>query len=185
MTLKAWAMFQAAFPQSEEIDHSYHTNVVAPRGADPDELEPIQNRLKLLPFMVWQFSSLTFLNLRNLRITPTELVDLLKFPNLAALVLEQNIDHSTGPSRDGIGIDDLFMRRWGTAIDEMGAFPKLKLLLFRHFPIYLDDSFKCFSNFPSLILCNVCSQWIHRDVKGMEGGQLISKGRWRYLPTTG
>jgi hypothetical protein len=187
-TFKLWKIFQAAFPNSIELSHTYcvhiksNTNTVATTYAPlafPSEMSSIQRQLTSLPF-----ASLSNLNLLNLRLRHTHLMDLLNLPNLAVLALEQDVTQAR--ARDDGGIDNRFMKRWGLEISKKKAFTKLRVLMLRHFQTALEDTFLGLTAFPQLLLCNLDSWFAKQDMIGMKsGGAVPRRGRWRHLPTDG
>ncbi|KAF1956526.1 hypothetical protein CC80DRAFT_59669 [Byssothecium circinans] len=179
VTIKNWALYHKAFPGSKDLQHTFALPIGAKAGSHPHELEPIQKHLASLPI-----ATLTNLDVRNLSLRATHLMNLLDFPNLSVLVLEQSRELSK--SKDDGGISDSFMRRWGRAVFDAKAFTRLRVIVFRNFQTSLDDTFLCFTVFPSLVLCNLDSWWAKQDMMGMLSGGLVGKNRrWKHVPTEG
>lgn len=110
-----------------------------------------------------------------------ELLDIL---NLAVLVLEQ---YPIGIySKDDGGIDDRFIKNWGRAVYEKGAFKKLRVLVLRHFAVSLADTLKGLAVFPVLFLCNLDSWCLKQDLQEFtEHNKQFNSRRWRHMLTDG
>ncbi|KAF2869164.1 hypothetical protein BDV95DRAFT_578502 [Massariosphaeria phaeospora] len=173
-TLTAWSIFRTAFPK--EIDLDYQFRIPQKRSTAPRELGSIASRLSNL-----SFDCLSFLCIQNLSLKSGHLMALLKIPNLAVLALEQ--DHAYTYSKYDGGINDKFMRDWGRAVYEKGAFTKLRVLILRHFSVGMEFTFKGITVFPALYLVNMDSWFLKLDVLGAKSGQTFKNGRWRHLPT--
>jgi hypothetical protein len=179
LSLKTWTLFHKAFPDTKELERNFTLQIPAKTESYPQELELIGRQLNSLPP-----STLICLNLRGLSLESTHLMDLLKMPNLAVLVLEQS--PSLCRSKEDGGINDRFMHNWGRAVYDVKAFTKLKAMVFRNFPTSLQDTFQCFTIFPRLVLCNLDSWLAAYDMKEMKNGAGVPpKGRWKHLPTEG
>lgn len=175
LTFKAWSVFKTAFPG--KIEGNYQVLVPQKTGG-LGKIDSIRKQVTSL-----SFDSLTFLCIRNLQINDVNLnTDLLKFRNLAVLVLEQLRGQRGG------GEDDRMIKSWGMSVATKNYFQKLTVLSLKHFDISVPEALKGLTVFPVLVLCNLDSWQVKKDLEPfLRDGKVYThpNGRWRQKLTDG
>ncbi|KAF2685579.1 hypothetical protein K458DRAFT_14376 [Lentithecium fluviatile CBS 122367] len=178
LTFKVWKAFQDAFPDSAELDHTYHARIAEKRGGRPVEIDVIQKQITTLPF-----AALTNLNLRHLLLRHVHLMGLTNLTNLAVLALEQDIAQDWS---ENTGINAHYMKRWGLYVQQKGTFMKLRVVVFRHFQTNIESTLACFQRFPQLLLCNIDTSSAAENSTGSGHGTPVpSVDCWQRLVVQG
>lgn len=136
LSFRDWLSFKLVYPESKII-HKWDLNIREHPPYSPKELLTLNKQLDLLPS-----SSITYLNLEGLNLSPADLMQLAHVPNLAVLLLRQFIGTKE--------YHDHFMGNWKRMILEKQSFSKLTVLSWRQFSASFQASFSCFSAFPRL-----------------------------------
>ncbi|KAF2266223.1 hypothetical protein CC78DRAFT_161966 [Lojkania enalia] len=177
LSLTAWTIFRRAFPK--EVHCDFHINVPERRGAHPHLISSFTSRISS-----FYFACLTFLCIRNLRLTKDNLMELTNISNLAVLVLEQESDGIYGNCDSDI--DGRFIKTWGRAVHEKKAFKELKVLSLKNFTAGLLDFLQGVTAFPALFICNFDSWYARKDIEEfIRDERVFNNGRWRQMLTNG
>jgi hypothetical protein len=144
LTPNAWSLFQQAFPSEEQLDHTYPIRIPALHAQSTSELPSIQQWLQLLPF-----SHLSLLNIQSLCLRLSDLITLTDLPNLGVLLIRCAYGESPQD------LDDKAMRDWSRAVQEKGAFTKLRMVGLHYHPASLQATLKGLTRFPALRVCTV------------------------------
>ncbi|KAF2707397.1 hypothetical protein K504DRAFT_447394 [Pleomassaria siparia CBS 279.74] len=173
LTFKAWATFKTAFPGKIEGNYYVHSH----QGSGGlDKIDIITKQLSSI-----SFDSLTFLCIRNLRISAFNLnTDLLKLKNLAVLVLENGSGQTLGEGHDKL------IKNWGRSVTSTDSFKRLRVLILKGFDMSAPDALQELTVFPALVLCNLDSWHVKKELKSFPQEENIythPNGRWRHEPT--
>lgn len=144
LTANAWSLFQQAFPDEAELNHTYPIRIPALYGQPTTKLPAIEKWLRLLPF-----SHLSLLNIQSLSLRLRDLITLTKLTNLGVLLMRST--YGEWPQE----LDDKAMRDWGRAVKEKGAFTQLRVVGLHHHAASLPATLKGLSLFPALQICTV------------------------------
>lgn len=141
LTANAWSMFHEAFRNCRELCSVYELWVPSRGQHVPVELPSIQKWLNARPF-----ANLSALGLHDFCIGSRDLMALMDITNLAVLSI-RNWGFAD-PDRT-----DRAMRDWGRAVQEKGAFTKLKVAILTGFLTNQKAILACLALFPALKLC--------------------------------
>lgn len=144
LTANAWTLFQQAFPGEQELEHTYPIRIPASHGQNGTELPSIQQWLQMIPFQ-----HISMLNIQGLRLRMPDLMILTNLTNLGVLLLRH--PHGDCPQ----DLNDKAMRDWGRAVQEKGAFTKLRVVGVHYFAPSLQATLKCLAAFPTLRICTI------------------------------
>ncbi|KAL1961215.1 hypothetical protein VTO42DRAFT_3161 [Malbranchea cinnamomea] len=142
-TLYMWKLYATAFPQQFLELSPYHS------FTPPFKVMPTRDYFNLISSddLCWS----TLLSISTGFLSLSELVDVARVTNLAALEISSSSQLGADEEPSPTVLTDRVLRNWGELADTGGAFKQLRLLVLRSHAEVTDRLFSYLDHFPSLV----------------------------------